>query len=78
MAKRVFLSSTCLDLLDLRSGIKEVLEGLGFEVWASEFPNFPVDSSLHNHDNCLRNVEHADQYVLIINFLDGVGTQTNR
>jgi len=25
MAKRVFLSSTCLDLLDLRSGIKEVL-----------------------------------------------------
>lgn len=67
MAKRVFLSSTCLDLEDLRSGIKEALEDLGFEVWASEFPNFPVDSSLHNHDNCLRNVEQADQYVLIIN-----------
>jgi len=29
MAKRVFLSSTCLDLEDLRSGIKEALEGLG-------------------------------------------------
>ncbi|MGC9971080.1 MAG: SUMF1/EgtB/PvdO family nonheme iron enzyme [Bryobacteraceae bacterium] len=65
-AKRIFLSSTCVDLEDLRSGLKESLEEMGYQVWASEFPDFPVDSNLHSHDNCLRNVERADQYVLII------------
>ena len=66
-AQRIFLSSTCLDLVDLRSGLKGSLEEMGYQVWASEFPDFPVDSSLHAHDNCLRNVERADQYVLIVN-----------
>jgi formylglycine-generating enzyme required for sulfatase activity len=67
MRQCVFLSSTCLDLVDLRSGLKESLEEMGYRVWASEFPGFPVDSSLHAQDNCLRNVERADQYVLIVN-----------
>jgi hypothetical protein len=65
--QRVFLSTTCLDLVDLRSGLKESLEDMGYQVWASEFPDFPVDSSLDAQDNCLRNVERADQYVLIVN-----------
>ena len=65
--QRIFLSSTCVDLVDLRSGLKESLEDMGYQVWASEFPDFPVDSSLHAQDNCLRNVEYADQYVLILN-----------
>src|ERR1022692_1593969 len=67
MGQRIFLSSTCLDLVDLRSGLKESLEEMGYQVWASECPDFPVDSSLHAQDNCLRNVERADQYVLIVN-----------
>jgi hypothetical protein len=67
MSQRIFLSSTCLDLVDLRSGLKESLEEMGYEVWASEFADFPVDSNKHPHDVCLRNVERADQYVLIIN-----------
>jgi formylglycine-generating enzyme required for sulfatase activity len=65
--RRIFLSSTCLDLEDLRGGLKESLEEMGYQVWASGFPDFPVDSNLHSHDNCLRNVERADQYVLMIN-----------
>jgi hypothetical protein len=67
MTQRIFLSSTCLDLVDLRSGLKESLEEMGYQVWASEFPDFPVDSRLHAQDNCLHNVEQADQYVLIVN-----------
>jgi hypothetical protein len=67
MSQRIFLSSTCLDLVDLRSGLKESLEEMGYQVWASEFPDFPVDSSLGAADNCLRNVDRADQYVLIVN-----------
>src|ERR1039458_1170125 len=67
MGQCIFLSSTCLDLVDLRSGLKESLEEMGYQVWASECPEFPVDSSLHAQDNCLRNVERADQYVLIVN-----------
>ena len=67
MTQRIFLSSTCLDLVDLRSGLKESLEEMGYQVWASEFPGFPVDSSLGAEDNALRAVEQADQYVLIVN-----------
>jgi len=67
MGQCIFLSSTCIDLVDLRSGLKESLEEMGYQVWASEFPDFPVDSRLHAQDNCLRNVERADQYVLIVN-----------
>src|ERR1022692_3174629 len=67
MGQCIFLSSTCLDLADLRSGLKESLEEMGYQVWASEFPEFPVDSGLHAQDNSLRNVERADQYVLIVN-----------
>jgi formylglycine-generating enzyme required for sulfatase activity len=67
MPQRIFLSSTCLDLVDLRSGLKESLEEMGYQVWGSEFAGFPVDSSIDAQDNCLRNVERADQYVLIVN-----------
>ena len=71
----IFLSSTCLDLVDLRSGLKESLEEMGYKVWASEFADFPVDSRLHAQDNCLRNVERADQYVLIVNAATGRRTK---
>jgi hypothetical protein len=54
MGQRIFLSSTCLDLVDLRSGLKESLEEMGYQVWASEFSGFPAVSGLHNQDNCLR------------------------
>src|SRR6266851_5171519 len=64
--RRVFLSSTCYDLEDFRALIRAEIEKLGYEVWASESQDFPVHSGLHNHDNCLRNVEACDLYVLII------------
>jgi hypothetical protein len=67
MSPSIFLSSTCLDLEDLRKWLKESLKDTGYQIWASEFPDFPVDSSIHAQDNCLRNVERADQYVLIVN-----------
>jgi hypothetical protein len=53
--------------VDLRGGLKESLVEMGYQVWASEFPDFPVDSSLHAQDTCLRNVDRADQYVLVVN-----------
>src|ERR1035438_9361344 len=67
MGQCIFLSSTCADLEDLRAVLKNSLEEMGYQVWASDRPGFPVDSSLHAQDNCLRNVERADQYVLIVN-----------
>ena len=54
MTQRIFLSSTCLDLVDLRSGLKESLEEMGYQVWASEFPDFPVDSRALPHRVSLR------------------------
>jgi hypothetical protein len=53
MTQRIFLSSICVDLVNLRSGLKESLEEVEYEVWASE--------------NCLRDVEQADLYLPIVN-----------
>jgi Domain of unknown function (DUF4062)/NACHT domain len=63
----IFLSSTCIDLQDLRAGIKPVLRANGYRVIASDDPDFSIDSRRHNHDNCLLNIERADAYLLIIN-----------
>ena len=64
--KRIFLSSTCIDLKDARADFKSLLEGLGYSVLASEYPDFPVNPGLHNHDNCILTVDIADLYLLII------------
>jgi hypothetical protein len=35
--------------VDLRGGLKESLVEMGYQVWASEFPDFPVDSARPEH-----------------------------
>ena len=64
--KKVFISSTSYDLLDLRSEVATALKDWGFvPVW-HESPDFPVQNGLHSHDVCLDQVRECDIYVLII------------
>jgi len=64
---RVFVSSTCYDLKQVRNDLKIFLEGHGLEAVLSEFDSFPVDPNASNLDNCLRAVEaKADIFVLIV------------
>lgn len=62
----VFLSSTIYDFKDLRSAIKYYLEELGFEVFASDYNDFPKQLEKNTLDACLSTLEKVDYYVLLI------------
>src|SRR5437868_6969994 len=63
---RIFISSTCFDLIDVRAELKRALEHLGYVAYTSETPDFPVSSRLSLVDNCLSVLKHSDIYLLII------------
>lgn len=67
MPRSIFLSSTCFDLLDVRAELKSALEAMGHKAFASETPDFPVNSSLKPADNCLEVLRTCDIYLLIVN-----------
>jgi hypothetical protein len=68
MAKRptFFLSSTIYDFRDLRSAVKATLEARGCRVLASEFNDFGGDLDAHSYEACLKNIEQADHFILLI------------
>lgn len=65
---RVFVSSTCYDLLDLRAELRSFLEDNAFSVSLSEDPNSPfvVDPTDNSIASCLNNVESSDVVVCIV------------
>lgn len=64
--KKLFISSTCFDLIDARAELKQALEAEGYVVYASETDDFPVNPELSAADNCLAVVRQTDIYLLII------------
>lgn len=63
---RVFLSSTIRDLADLRSAIKFWLEDYGFEVLASEWPDFPHALDREAIEAALKPIGGCDYYILLV------------
>lgn len=63
---RIFLSSTCYDLQDLRAEVEAFLKGKGHELLLSDRANFPVDVNKHRHDVCVDNVAACEVFVLVI------------
>jgi hypothetical protein len=61
-----FLSSTIFDFKDLRSALKYYLERQGCRVLASEFNDFPKPLDTHSYQACLRSIQEADWFVLLI------------
>lgn len=66
MREKVFISSTCFDLQDLRAELAHILDEWGYEPVWNESPHFPKTSGLHSHDICLDAVKQCDIYILVI------------
>ena len=64
--RKIFISSTCLDLIDVRAELKRELESLGYIAYTSETDDFPVNDQLAPIDNCLEVVASCDIYLLVI------------
>lgn len=67
MAKpRVFISSTCYDLKEIRSQIREFIFDYGYEPILSEFGDIFFDYGEHPQDSCFKEIEKCQMFVLII------------
>lgn len=68
MAKvKIFVSSTCFDLSQVRDDIRQCILDIGHIPVLSELKDFPVDTRLTNAENCINAVnDEADILVLII------------
>jgi hypothetical protein len=53
---RIFVSSTCFDLSQVREDIRNCIVNLGYEPLLSEYPSFPVYPDLSTIENYNKNV----------------------
>lgn len=65
-APRVFVSSTCYDLLDVRDRLVAFIKGYGYEPILSDRGDVFYHPDLHTHDSCLREVDNCQLFILII------------
>ena len=64
---KIFISSTCYDLSQIRQDLSEAIISWGHKPLMSERISFPVNPDLSNEENCIRTVrDEADIFVLII------------
>ncbi len=63
---RVFLSSTCYDLRELRSQIREFIIDNGYEAVLSEYGDIFFEYNAHPQDACFAEVTKCNMFVLII------------
>ncbi len=63
---RVFVSSTCYDLADVRDMLVSFIEAFGFQPALSERGDVFYHPDLHTHDACLNEVSNCQLFVLII------------
>lgn len=68
MKTKVFVSSTCYDLIDLRAELELHLKDLGLDPVLSESftSDFEVLPSVNSIEGCLHNVRNCDIYIIII------------
>lgn len=54
---KIFISSTCYDLTDLRAEVESFLINKGHELLVSNRADFPVDIGVHRHEVCIQLTE---------------------
>lgn len=75
----LFVSSTCYDLSQIRSDIRDFSEVMGFDPVLSEYDTFPVSPSKSTLDNCLDAVRNrADIFLLVVGGRYGSITDTGK
>lgn len=63
---KVFVSSTCYDLNNIRDSLRSFVIGLGHEPVMSEYGDVLYDPRLHTHTSCINEVKNCDILVLLI------------
>lgn len=63
---KVFISSTCYDLPDVRAVLEQYFEQRGHTPLLSDRNTFPVDAGLHRHRVCVEQARAADLFLLIV------------
>jgi hypothetical protein len=65
-APRVFLSSTCYDLLEIRHNLRNFIQEFNYEPVMSEFGDIFYEYDAHVQDACLKEIEKCQLFVLVI------------
>ena len=63
---RVFVSSTCYDLQELRYQLRQFIAGLGYEPVMSEYGDIFYDFDEHVQDACRQEIARSHLFVLIV------------
>ncbi|MDQ2075168.1 DUF4062 domain-containing protein [Marinimicrobium sp. ABcell2] len=63
---KVFLSSTCFDLTEVRDSLVSFCNGFGFDVVTSENGDVFYHPDLHTHESCINEVSNCQILILII------------
>src|SRR5688572_3927440 len=63
---RVFVSSTCYDLSEIRIQLRKFVEDFGFEPVMSEFGDIFYNFDKHVQDACKDEIEKSHLFILII------------
>lgn len=65
-APRIFVSSTCYDLQEVRGNLRDFIYGFGYEPIMSDFGDIFYDFNTHVQESCVEAIKQSDMYVLII------------
>ncbi|KAA0135815.1 DUF4062 domain-containing protein [Gimesia chilikensis] len=63
---RVFISSTCYDLSEIRDSLLEFVKSYGFDPVLSERGDVYFSPDSHTHESCIHEVRNCDLFILII------------
>jgi len=63
---RIFVSSTCYDLQEIRSQLRSFIEDFGFSPVMSEYGDIFYDYQKHIQDSCKDEIEKSQLFILII------------
>lgn len=63
---KVFVSSTCFDLKEVRDSISRFIKNFGFEPILSEHGDVFYHPDLHTHEACIHEVSNCQLFILII------------
>lgn len=63
---RIFLSSTCYDLAEVRDSLTSFIESYGFEPCLSDHGDVFYHPDLHTHESCITEISNCQLLILII------------
>lgn len=63
---KVFISSTCYDLDNVRNGLRDFIYNIGYEPVMSDFGDVLYDPRIHTHISCIEEVINCDMLVLLV------------